>query len=148
VVGLDDVVEAIARRRRKWKPATAKWIFSGALAILAVALSISALGGGADTAPATYAALAQTLPEDARVMVNNPPALYYFTGYGGVVIPNEDPSVIPEITSAYQVSHLLIELQGDALGIPIQFDFDPQNPPEFLTPIPFDHGWLYRIEMD
>ncbi len=38
VTGLDDVVDWVARHRRRWKARTAKWVFSGGLVAVAVGL--------------------------------------------------------------------------------------------------------------
>jgi hypothetical protein len=73
VVGLDDVVDWIARRRRHWNAGVAKWIFSVFLVALAVFLSLN-IGFASrvapvDEMPALYAELVARLPEDARVMI-------------------------------------------------------------------------------
>ena len=144
VAGLDDVVMAIARRRPAWKPRQAQRVFSAGLVLLALGLSWSI--GAANRVPAGtpshYQQLVGMLPESARVMVNDPAQLYYFTGLGGVVTPNAAPDVIPEIARRYGVTHLLIEYtsQGDALtlAVPARLAFDLDAPPLFLTEIPFE----------
>jgi len=147
VAGLDDTVDWIASKRRRWRPRTAKPVFSAGLVILAVTLSLSNASGGisSDEIPRFYRNIAQTLPADARVMINDPTALYYFTGLGGVVIPNEDPAVIRDIADTFNVDYLLLERQGAVLGVPQRFDFDVDNPPNFLTEIDFDGGYLYQV---
>jgi len=54
------------------------------------------------------------LPPDAVVMVNDPPALYYHAGLAGVVVPNADPAVVPEIARRYGVTHLLLDVNRTA----------------------------------
>lgn len=148
IVGLDDAVSWAAKRRR-WRAGTAKWVFS--LAALAVAVYLSlmvGLGGRvAEHTPTLYRALSLALPPDARVMVNDPAQLYYFTGLGGVVLPNEAPDVIPEIARRYGVGYLLLEGQG-ATPAPLLSIYE--NPPDFFTPLPFDvpNMRLYAIELD
>lgn len=142
-VGLDDVIDWVAKRRRSWHPPTAKRVFSVGLVAIGVALSLSiGLGGRVNVGtPALYRALTDVLPADARVMINDPAALYYFTGLGGVVLPNESPDVIPVIARQYDVSYLVIEgVQDDGFiaAAPTPLAFDPDAPPDFLTPIPLN----------
>jgi hypothetical protein len=44
------------------------------------------------------------------LMVNDPAALYYHTGRSGVVVPNADPDVVPEIAARYGVTHLELDV--------------------------------------
>jgi hypothetical protein len=146
VVGLDDAVNWMSKRRRTWNVATAKWIFSAGLATLAIALSLSNISNGVvkKSTPTLYERLNAVLPDNARVMINDPAQLYYYTGHGGVVLPNESPDVIPIIADKYGVTFLLIE--GD--GVPEKLQFDINNPPAFLESIsPFERGSvrLYAI---
>lgn len=147
VGGLDDVVDWLAQRRRHWNAAVAKWIFSGSLVALAVSLSLS-IGLPSRvlpsvSMPALYAELVAHLPDNARVMINDPAMLYYFTGMGGVVTPNADPNLIQEIAQRYHVDYLLLE-EG---GIPGKLLSALDNPPAFLTPLEFNQGnaRLYAI---
>ncbi|MCB9450440.1 MAG: hypothetical protein H6672_03325 [Anaerolineaceae bacterium] len=144
VVGLDDVVEWVARRRRQWRAGTAKVIFSAALLAVALFLSLSTglanrFGSGT---PRLYDELRAILPENARVMVNDPAALYYFTGLGGVVLPNESPDVIPDIAQRYGVGYLLLQgvtadgRASDGVPPPLWPVLAGDTP--FLTPIPLD----------
>lgn len=142
VVGLDDVIDWIAQRRRHWNRQTAKHIFSAALLIFCAALSLSVSLPrriGADTPP-LYPALLDRLPPDVRVMINDPAQLYYYTGLGGVVLPNEMPDVIPEIARRYGVSYLVLESQPLADGQTVLAASDQlasilTAPPEFLSEI-------------
>jgi hypothetical protein len=144
VVGVDDCVEWLARRRR-WNTKTAKRIFSGALVAVAIFLSYS-IGfknpTPAPAEPATYREVAEKMLPGGRLMINDPAQFYYFTGIGGVVLPNEDPSVIQDIARQYQVDYLLIEaVTSDSR----QSNAAPQRlwpilsaPPDFLTLIPMN----------
>jgi hypothetical protein len=152
VVGLDDCIDWLARRRR-WNAKSAKLIFSGALLAVALFLSLSiALPNqvAPPVMPPLFTQLLETLPPDARVMINDPGQLYYFTGLGGVVLPNEAPSAILEIARKYQVGYLLLEevtadnrAASSASLWPIL-----SAPPEFLTPLPLDNSSvrLYAID--
>ncbi len=153
VAGLDDAVEWVARRRRRWKAGQAKWVFSAALVGAALYLSLTV--GLANRAlphgtPALYARLREMLPPDARVMINDPAQLYYFTGLGGVVLPNEAPEVILDIARRYGVGYLLLEgvtEDGRAGAAPASLWPILRDPPAFLVPLSLDiHGVkLYEI---
>ncbi|MBC7809675.1 MAG: hypothetical protein H7175_00915 [Burkholderiales bacterium] len=155
VVGLDDVVDWIARRRRRWKANTAKLVFSVALLGLAAALSWMVSGAGRTFAatPRLYRELVQRLPADGRVMINDPSQMYYFTKLGGVSLPNAAPDVIREIAARYDIDYLLLEFemrngQRVAPGIPNGLLPILDNPPDFLSPVPLDtpNARLYAIE--
>jgi hypothetical protein len=143
VIGLDDCIDWIARRRTRWNAQFAKVIFSGALLAVALFLSINIGLSNSVPPPATpgiYGQLKQKLPPDARVMINDPGQLYYFIGLSGVVIPNEEPQAILEIARKYQVDYLLLEevtpenrAASSAKLWPILTD-----PPDFLTAIALD----------
>lgn len=141
VVGLDDVVQWVAQRRRTWKARTAKRVFSTALALLALVFSLSLAANGRvrPGVPALYAELVRQLPPSARLIVNDPAALYFFTGLAGVVLPNEAPTALPEVARSFSMTHLLIEFQDTAQGrvyaVPSPLLFDLESPPPFLTPV-------------
>ena len=110
-LGLDGAV-AWAAERRRWPRAQAQNVFGGAAALLVVALSLGVLSARLRTWNANgrfYRTLAADLPPEAVVMVNDPPALYYHAGLAGVVVPNADPAVVPEIARQYGVTHLLLD---------------------------------------
>jgi hypothetical protein len=156
VLGLDNVIAWVAKRRRRWNPEIAKLVYSGILVFAAVLLSvvvvISRPPSNMET-PELYEALAATLPSDARVMLNDPAALYYFTDLGGVVLPNNDPSVIPEIARLYNVRYLLLEqvsedgLTADAAPAPLWSILSVT--PQFLVPVvfPIPDVRLYEIRI-
>jgi hypothetical protein len=142
VVGLDDVIAWIAKRRRHWKPALAQWVFSFGLLLIAalLSLSVAAARPQADNVPRLYPALAAILPDDARVMINDPAALYYYTGLGGVVLPHNAPDVIPEIAQRYDIDYLLLESPDNDLTWAVSPKLLPilDAPPDFLTELDFD----------
>ncbi|MBI5669043.1 MAG: hypothetical protein HZC41_13645 [Chloroflexi bacterium] len=154
VAGLDDAVDWAAKKRRRWNAATAKRMFSAALVGVAVYLSL--VVGLANRAvprgtPALYDKLLEILPPDARVLVNDPAQLYYYTGMGGTVLPNEAPDVIPAIAQQYGVDYVLLEGVTDAGRAnaaparlwPILTEAYP-----FLTPVELDVAGvkLYAIQ--
>lgn len=152
VVGLDDVVEWVARRRRHWNVRIAKAIFSIALLLVAVFLSLStAQTGSVGTGtPELYRILAEQLPADTRVMINDPAQLYYFTGIGGVVLPNEPPEAILVIAQKYAIDYMLLEnISDDGRGAaaPQELLSILTSTPDFLTPVnlPIAGVQLYEI---
>jgi hypothetical protein len=147
VAGLDDVVDWIAQRRPHWNSGVAKWVFSAALVALSVFFTLS-IGLRsrvlpADQIPAFYSELEARLPDDARVMINDPAGLYFFTGMGGVVTPNTNPDLIQEIAGRYDVDYLLLEVGG----IPRNLLPILENPPSFLTALEINdpNARLYAI---
>lgn len=151
IVGLDDTVNWIARYRRRWKPGTAKWFFTVALVLYVVFFSVSIASRGYVPAdhgqvPTLYAELVAALPAGSRVMINDPSALYYYTGLGGVAVPNSEPSVIPEIAERYNIQYVVLESAG--LPAPMFQAWD--EPPDFLTPLPFNQpgARLYAIHAE
>ncbi len=141
VVGLDAAIDWIVKRRRRWNAAQAKVFFSFGISTLALALSIIAAGRNASIPdPTPYDALDAALAPNARIMANDPSAIYYYTGRGGVVLPNEAPEVILDIARRYQIDYLLIEYQTlsdgtQVPGIPLPLDSLLTSPPDFLTPV-------------
>ena len=138
VVGLDDAVDWVARRRRHWNAGVAKAIFSASLVVTAFFLSLSSAQHGRTVAgtPELYYALSAQLPANARVMINDPAQLYYFTGLGGVVLPNESPEVIVDIAQKYHIGYLLLEgVTDDGLTAQAPQELWPilTSPPDFLT---------------
>lgn len=145
VVGLDDAVDWVARRRRRWNGATAKVVFSVGLVGVAILLSLMiALPNqvAPQTASPFYVALRSQLPAEARVMINDPAQLYYFTGLEGVVLPNEAPDVIVDIARKYAVKYLVLEgITPDgrmSISTPLELLPILSAPPDFLIPLPFD----------
>ncbi len=112
MVGLDVAIERAARWRR-WHVAEARRVFSGAAVVLAAGLGIW-LGLARIRAwnqnALFYREIARELPPAAVLMVNDPPALYYHTGLAGVVVPNADPDIIPEIAQRYGVTYLVLDV--------------------------------------
>jgi hypothetical protein len=141
VVGLDDVIDWIAQRRRHWNRQVAKRIFSAALLAFGIFLSLSVSlprRFSADT-PALYAVLMERLPPDARVMINDPAQLYYYTGIGGVVLPSEASDVIPEIARKYAIDYVVLESQmvngQTVMAASDQLASILDAPPDFLSEI-------------
>ncbi len=111
VIGVDRAVEAGARRRG-WPLQQARRVFSAALVALAATLSLYVL---AARAPALnnnavfYRTLAADLPPGAGLIINDPAALYYHTGLGGVVLPDASPERALDLSTRYGVDFLVLD---------------------------------------
>jgi 4-amino-4-deoxy-L-arabinose transferase-like glycosyltransferase len=141
VVGLDDLVDWISARRRNWRPKQAKRVFSVGLVVLVVGFSIylGRSGRGSERVPELFQQVQATLPPDARVMVNDPAQLFYYTGLGGVVVPNAPAERVPEIAAQYGLTHLLLETGGGQYLVAEDFDY------QLGDPIP---PYLERLDVD
>ncbi|MEL6402871.1 MAG: hypothetical protein AAFR81_00795 [Chloroflexota bacterium] len=144
LLGLDDAIVYIASKRKRWRADTAKVVFSVGLVIMTVVFSISLSERALVDDDAVALALQDAIPEDARVMLNDPARYYYYIGVEGVTIPNETPAVALEIAEIYDIDYLL--LVENEITTPMQFD----TPPDFLIPQPFDipGASLYAFDRD
>ena len=70
-------------------------------------------------------------------MINDPAQLYYFTGLGGVTLPNEAPEVILDIARRYDVDYLLLEgiTEDGGAAAPRKLLSILETPPYFLTAV-------------
>ncbi|PJF32062.1 MAG: hypothetical protein CUN51_00075 [Candidatus Thermofonsia Clade 1 bacterium] len=142
-VGLHDLLVYLAPRR-KWRLNQAKIVFGGALAVLAILLSLMAFSNQRDAwnnSGALYQAL--SLPREAIVMINDPSALYYFTGNMGVVLPNAPPSVIQDLAARYGVTHIVLDQDYTK---PMEALWRRQDVPFFLDHLYYDGKVrIYRV---
>jgi hypothetical protein len=112
-------------------------VFGSALVILAALLSAGAFfSKRADwnDSGVFYRTLARDLPDDAALMVNDPAALYYHTGLSGVVVPDADPGVVPEIAAHYGIHYLVLDSNRTQ---PFAALFEGKEDRSFL--------WLYKV---
>lgn len=148
VVGLDEVIEWIAKRRRRWNVRSAKLVLSSGLVLLAVGLSayIGFNGRVTPQTPALYTELRSTVPADARILSDDPPELYYYTGMGGATLPNGTQDTVLAVARRYQIDYLL--LKDDPGSIPAGLLPILDTPPAFLKPLPFKSksARLYAIQ--
>ncbi len=152
ILGLDDVIDWIAKRRRSWNPRTAKPIFSIMFFLICCVITITvALPSRVNSNSGlgrVYAGIQDLVPLSARVMINDPAQLYYALGMGGVTLPNESIDIVPVIAEQYDIDYLLLEFvqdDGSILAAPLKFQFDADNPPDFLDPIPFPNRKDVRL---
>jgi 4-amino-4-deoxy-L-arabinose transferase-like glycosyltransferase len=146
VLGLDDVLAWATHHRRHWKLSSAQKFFGGALIVWAVAFStflfFAKIPGWNNAGPYFENIAAQVGP-NAVVMINDPGAMYYFTGIPGVALPNSAPEVIPELAKRYGVNTLVLDLNST---VPMLDLYLGKNVPPFLTQIYADERMrIYRI---
>jgi hypothetical protein len=152
VLGIDDAVDWIAARRRHWKARQAKMIFTAALVVLAAVLTLSILA-------ARLPADAQTRDEyraryldilgmavitsddeavdDLLLMVNDPAALYYYTGVPGVVVPNGGVETVRAVAAQYGVTHVVLDVNRTP---PLTGLFLGRESADFLTEVALLNG--------
>ncbi|QPC80603.1 glycosyltransferase family 39 protein [Phototrophicus methaneseepsis] len=141
--GLDAFIDVIGKRYRRWNVRRAKmvypWMLVGVIIIMGLALSLPQRLVDRQIVPDLYQALIETLPDDARVMINDPAQLYYYTGLGGVTLVNEPPETALAVADQYHVDYLVIEYrdtpEGQYISAPEPFFFDLDEPPAFFDPI-------------
>jgi 4-amino-4-deoxy-L-arabinose transferase-like glycosyltransferase len=109
--GLDRAVEWVARRRRHWRAASAQRVFTAAAVLLVMGFSVVLMFQRRVTAttPIYFETLREVIPAGSRVMRNDPAELYFFTGIGGVVLPNEPYNVVEELVRLYEIDFVLLE---------------------------------------
>lgn len=155
VIGLDASIGRMARWRR-WHEPQARMVFGGAAVVLAIILSLNALGAqlknrqqGPD-----YATIRGYLPDDAILMVNDPASWYYHTRLGGVALTNAPLSRVPEIAHRYHVTHLVLDVNVPDGFLPV---FRGEMTPSYLelvvhldegTTDPEDDVRVYRFTLD
>jgi 4-amino-4-deoxy-L-arabinose transferase-like glycosyltransferase len=112
IIGLDAAIVWLAKRRH-WYRRQAQTVFGGAAVILAALVSVGVLAvrlPDMNDNGAYYRTIADELPPDAVVMVNDPAGFYYHTGLLAVVVPNNDPAVVLVIAEKYGVTHLVLDV--------------------------------------
>jgi len=125
MVGLDDSITWVARRRVGWNAAQARNVFGAAVVAFSILLTgflvIRGIVGlpfrGANAwngADQLYSDIGQTLtdegaPPDARVMVNNPPGFFWHTGHGGVPVPAGDEVMLLKAADDYHIDYLVLD---------------------------------------
>jgi hypothetical protein len=97
-----------------------------------------------NNAGAVFQQIAARLPQDSVVMINDPSAMYYFTGVAGVVVPNAPPEVIPELAQRYGVNTIILDQNRTA---PMDELYQGRNVPSFLTEIYADSNFrIFRVK--
>ena len=132
LLGLDDAISWVARRRKTWNPRTAQPIMSYGMTAIIVIFSWNIAQTGRslhlERDPQFYQDISANFAPDTRLMINDTPQLYYYTGIGGVVVPNASPAVAYEIAQQYDIDYLLLERHGT----PPPMRFASDDVPPFL----------------
>jgi hypothetical protein len=124
----------------------AKVVFSGGLVALAVGLSVFVGLSGRVSPQDTFifAELDHNLPAGARILSDDPPELYYYTGRGGASLPNGTPQTLLDVARKYDIDYVVI--MGGAESIPAGLQSILTDPPDFLTPMPGFRTRVYAIQ--
>jgi hypothetical protein len=134
--------------RRRWRLNEARAFFGIALLFWAVLFSGMNFFGkrtAGDSSALFFRSLTPHLPQDAVVMINDPAAMYYYTGIPGVVVPNAPPDRIMEIALRYGVNTLVLD---NNLTVPMIELYAGKNIPPFLKLIYAEGNIrIYRIEI-
>jgi 4-amino-4-deoxy-L-arabinose transferase-like glycosyltransferase len=142
-LGLDDVIDWLAQRRR-WRALEARRFFGAALILWAAALSAWVFTGKAaawDQAGASFRNL--PLPQGAVVAINDPPALYYFTGLWSVPLPDAAPEALLDLAARYGVNYIVVDANRTR---PMDDLWEGRNVPAYLEPVAWDgRSRVYRI---
>jgi hypothetical protein len=111
-----EVAVAWAARQRRWNPRQAQWVFGVAVVVLAALLGVYA---AAHRLPAWrqtdrfYEEIGQWLTQGGMagetVMVANPAAFWYHTGYPAVVVPNGGVEAVLAAADRYGVRYVLLD---------------------------------------
>ena len=123
MLGLEQSIAWVARRRRTWDARQAGLVFGTGVVLIAAMLSGQiywqrVLGGSlADPAwnrsDLVYREVGDWLDGHAAptdlVMINNPPSFYYHTGRSSVAVPAEGPETLLEICDRYGVRFVVLD---------------------------------------
>ncbi len=124
VLGLDDVLHWAAARRG-WNFRMAGRFFGSALIVMAALLTAYLVAARVVGLPysgqivwnnshTVYAEIGAELSRegalpDAPVMSNDPPGFFYFTGHGGIALPNGDEPSLLRAADDYHVEFLVVD---------------------------------------
>lgn len=130
IMGVDSGVRWMATKRR-WPFRQARAFFSTACIVFTVGLSLYAgfdKAGNWNTYGERYNKLS-LLSKDSVVVINDPPALYYYKGIPGVVVPNAPPETLLDIANKYNITHIVLD---EAVPEPLEELWERKRIPFFL----------------
>jgi len=113
--GLDGVVAWVASRRRTWHARQAQTVFSVGLVGIVVALSVFLVAlklpvyRGEHVYAAIASWMADTIDQDARVMINDPAAFYYYSQRECLAVPNGRIETLIEVAERYHVRYVILD---------------------------------------
>jgi hypothetical protein len=147
---------AWARRRGRFKDASAPLFFQGMLVLLAILMTaylvnFRVVDSGWAKDDVIYPAVEEKLleggiePQDV-VIVRNPPGYYLASGRHSVSLPFGDESTILAVAEKFGASYLILEKDGTFDSIQDLYD-NPQDNPAFNYLGEVDGARLYRIEL-
>ncbi|MBN1310568.1 MAG: hypothetical protein JXB30_04045 [Anaerolineae bacterium] len=163
VLGLDDVLGWLARRRR-WHLAQARRVFSVFVVLLAVFVTgylvmVQVVGWPPtgkiawNSSDAVYEEIGETLdklgiPLSIRVMVNDPPGFYYYTGHGGVPLPNGGEAMLLSAARDYQTGFVIVDQDVVVDLISLYSDGPTTSHLELVETYGSENNpvYLYRVE--
>jgi hypothetical protein len=125
VLGLDDVIRWVARRRTGWNASQARRVFGAAAVWFAVMITGYLLARSVVGIPnsgqiawnqsnllyreAGIVLDEMGISEDEMVMVNNPPGFYTMTGRGGIPLPSGYESMLLRAADHYGIHYLVVD---------------------------------------
>ena len=123
-LGLDDAIGWGAARRH-WKGTSARRVFGAAVVAIAGLLTLFLVTGRVvglplngqvawNTTDSVYQTIGDRLSQlgegaSVRVMSNNPAGFYYFTGRGGMPVPNGGEEMLLRAAHDYQLKYLVLD---------------------------------------
>ena len=156
-IGLETLIGWISQRRRTWKASTARSVFSAALVVFAVALSVSIYHGrviGPDwnnpiwnQSDRVYATIGQWLTDRGEinpiVLVNNPPGFTYQTGLQSIVVPNGDVDDLLKAARQFGAQWVVLDVNRPA-GL-AELYANPASDPRFGPAVLIDGAQVLQI---
>lgn len=145
-IGVQRVVEWAAVRLPHWQPERAGRLFAALFVGLAFLLSVGVTLSRRppDSASAVYRQFGAQIPDEAVVMVGNPPHFYYHTRRSAISIPNEPLDVMLQAARAFDATYLILD---NNVPQPLAPLYRQNEPHTALTLIAEQDGFqLYRID--
>jgi hypothetical protein len=152
-IGLEALIDAIARRRQTWNTQAANRVFGAGSVALAAIFSAAIVWGrviGSDwnKTDAAYreagARLAGQGDSDSIVVANNPPGFTYHTGHPSIVIPNGDVETLLAAARRFGAKWLVLDANRPA---PLAALYaNPDSEPRLILFATLGATYLLRIE--
>ncbi len=108
--GIGFAVDWMAARLPHWQPERAKPLFASMFIVVVyvISLAVSLRQPLRQEEAAVYQAIKTALPDEAVVMVGDPPGFYYQTGLAAIVAPNEPPDGMLAAARRYGADYLVL----------------------------------------
>jgi hypothetical protein len=154
-VGLERIVQAIARRRRAWHAETAHRVFGIGVLALAAVFSVAIVAARViapdwNRADAAYreigAWLAGQGDADSTVAVGNPPGFTFHTGRPSIVVPNGDVDTL--LAAARRFGAKWIVLDRNRPQALATLYADPDSDARLRLAAQFGATHLFRVSSD